>query len=345
MMKCTSMKDLIFRLCTAHGTPGDEADAAQVAVQELSKYAQVQVDRNGNVIGQMGNPNGEKHIMFDAHLDQVGLIVTHIDENGFLKVASCGGIDSRVLPGSPVKIYGRQPILGVVCCMPPHLKDGDEEKSLPLDKLFIDTGLSGEKARALIAPGDRILLHSVPKELIGNRLTAAALDDRSGVAVLIRCAQLLSKADLDCRVSFVFSVQEETGAAGAKTAAYALNPDEAVMVDVSFAAQPSIPPQKCAAMGEGTMIGVSPVLSKEITETLLALAKKEEIPYQIEVMGGKTGTNADPVSVTRCGVRCGLLSIPQRYMHTPIEVVDLDDLESTAELLAVYAANGGINHG
>lgn len=339
------MKELLFRLCTAHGTPGDEGGAAEVARQALAAYAQVETDRNGNVIAHMGDPKAAKHILFDAHIDQIGMIVTWIDDHGFLKAAPCGGVDRRVLPGSAVKICGKEEITGIICCTPPHLSQGGEDKVPSFDQLYIDTGLTGEKARELIAPGDRILFTEQPKELLHGRVSVPALDDRSGVMALVRCAELLSKEKtLPCRVTFLLSVQEETGAAGAHTAAFSLHPDEAVMVDVSFSTQPGVPREKAAQLGKGTMIGIAPTLCREVTDTLKRLAEEHQVPYQLEVMGGETGTNADAVGVTRGGVRCGLLSIPERYMHTPVEVLELEDIESTARLLALYAKKGGIVH-
>ena len=136
--------------------------------------------------------------------------------------------------------------------------------------------------------------------------------------------------------------QEETGAAGAQTAEFSLYPVEAVMVDVSFATQPGVPKEKAAQLGKGTMIGIAPTLCREVTDTLKQLAEEHQVPHQLEVMGGETGTNADVAGVARGGVRCGLLSIPERYMHTPVEVLELDDIENTAQLLALYAKKGGI---
>ena len=257
------MKELLFRLCTAHGTPGDEGGAAEVARQALAPYAQVEIDHNGNVIAHMGDQKAKKHILFDAHIDQIGMVVTWIDGEGFLKVAPCGGIDRRVLPGSAVKICGKEEVTGIVCCTPPHLSKGGEEKVPSFDDLYIDTGLPGEKARELIAPGDRVLFTEQPKELLGGRVSLPALDDRSGVMALIRCAELLSREEsLPCKVTLLCSVQEETGAAGAKTAAYTLYPDEAVMVDVSFGVQPGVSREKAAPLGEGTMIGIAPSAGK-----------------------------------------------------------------------------------
>lgn len=339
------MINLLRSLCGAQGSSGKEDQAAHFVAAELSYYAQVNTDHNGNVIATMGNPSASRHILLDAHLDQIGLIVTHIDDEGFIRAASCGGMDRRVLMGCRVQLCGKKNITGVVSCLPPHLTKGGEDSLPAMDQLAIDTGLPAEAVREIIQPGDRILFSSTFTQLLGQRISSPALDNRAGVAALIRCVQLLSGKELPCRLTILCSVQEETGGAGAKTAAYTLHPDEAIMVDVSFAQQPGVSPEKAAKLGEGTMIGISPTLSREITNRLMELAKAEDIPYQLEVMSGPTGTNADEVTGARGGIPGGLLSIPLRNMHTQAEIIDLRDVEATAQLLASYVAKGGLFHG
>ncbi|MGX8702736.1 M20/M25/M40 family metallo-hydrolase [Caproiciproducens sp.] len=330
------LKRLVFRLCAAPGTPGDENAAAKTAVEELSRYAQARIDKMGSVIAKMGKPGAEKHILLDAHIDQIGLIVTNIDKHGFIRVDRSGGVDRRVMPGSPVTIYGRETLTGIVCCTPPHLSDGSEDKVLPVEKMAVDAGLSREEAEKLIRPGDRILFCAAPKSLLGTRVTAPGLDDRAGVAALIRCAQLLSGCDLGCEVTLLFSSREEVGGQGALTGAYSVNPTHAVIVDVSFAKQPHVPPEKCGKLGGGPMIGIAPPLDREMAGAMIETAKKNGIPYKLDVMGGSTGTNSDEIAASRRGVKSELVSIPLRYMHTPVEVVDLTDLEDTARLIAEY---------
>lgn len=330
------LKELIFRLCEAPGTPGDEITAAKAAATELSKYTRAHMDRMGSVVAKFGKQGAKKHFLLDAHIDQIGLIVTNIDEHGFIRADRCGGVDRRVLPGSPVTIYGREVLSGIVCCTPPHLSDGKEDKIPPVDKMAIDAGLSKEEADRLIRPGDRILLRSEPRSLLGTRITAAGLDDRVGVAALIRCVQLLHDKDLNCEVTVLCSSREEVGGQGAVTGAYAINPTHALIVDVSFAEQPGVPPEKCGKLGGGPMIGIAPPLNREMTEHLTETAKKCHIPYTLEVMGGSTGTNSDEIAMTRKGVQSQLISIPLRYMHTPVEVIDLEDVERTARLMAEY---------
>ena len=335
------LQEMLFRLCSAPGAAGREDGAAQVAAEMLSFIPNVKIDTLGSVVASFGNPESKRHILLDAHLDQIGMLVTSVDENGFLKVARDGGMDRRVLPGSRVVVYGKETLNGIVCCLPPHLTDGGEDHVPDITEMAVDVGLTKEEANELVQPGDVVLLPGEPRRLLGSRVTGAALDDRAGCAALIRCAQLLQETTLSCRVTVLLSTREEVGSQGAETAAFREEPDMAIAVDVSFADQPGVPSHKCGKLSEGPMIGVSPVLDKNITETLKRLAKDNEIPFQLEVMGGTTGTNADEINVTRGGVPCGLVSIPQRNMHTPAEICDLKDIENVARLLAAFIREVG----
>lgn len=331
-----NLQELLFALCAEPGTAGDEVAPARRAARELLDCGETDIDRMGNVVCRMGKRDAARHILLDAHLDQVGLIVTRIEEDGFLRVDRCGGTDRRVLPGSPVTVYGKEPLTGIVCCMPPHLTEGGEEKVEAVDKMAVDVGLTGEEAEALIAPGDRVIVRAPQKRLLGTRIASPALDDRAGCAALIRCAQLLRGQKLPCALTVLLSGREEVGGQGAKTGSFAIDPTEAIAVDVSFAAQPGVDPAKCGKLSGGPMIGVAPILSRPMRERLTELATSHEIPYTMEVMGGETGTNADEIAVTRAGVPTAMVSIPLRYMHTPVEVIDTQDVEHTAQLLAAY---------
>ena len=334
------MEKLLFKLTDIFYI-SEHNDSTKPIIKELSKYAEVTTDRNGNIIGTLGNKDSEKHIMLDAHIDQIGLLVTNILDNGFLKVCAAGGIDCRILPGSLLKIYGEETLTGNVSSIPPHLIDTEENKFLKPNELYIDTGLTKEEALKIIPLYSYVGFCSKPTKLLNNKITAPALDDRAGVAALLECAKILSKEKVDCKVSIVFSVGEETTALGAKTASFKISPQEAIAVDVSFGKQPGISADNKGVLGLGPMIGFSPTLSKEISCKLIKLAKKNDIPYQYEIMSGKTGTNADSISTTKTGIKTGLVSIPLRYMHTPVEVVDVLDIKNTAKLLAAYVKKGG----
>lgn len=336
--------EVIRNLCSAPGVSGCEGNAASVAEDYLRAYApDARTDSFHNVIGVVNKPKeGQKTILLDAHIDEIGLVVTHIDELGFLKVTGCGGVDRRLILGQSVTIFGKVPIKGIVSTIPPHLSSADDSKKVPeIDAVTIDIGMNKEEAQQVISLGDRALFHSQFSSLMGNRVSSRALDDRAGVAAILRALDLLKGKELPCGLTVLFSSQEETGEKGAEMASYRIAPDIAVAVDVSFAATPDATEHKCGKMGNGVMIGIAPSLTKGISQRFAALAEQEQIPYQLEVMGGNSGTNADVIGVQQGGVQTGLLSIPLKYMHTPVEVVDLNDIESVAQLLACYLEKFG----
>lgn len=335
------MKNLIYELCSNQGVSGDENNISKLVYKKLSKYCKCKIRNDGSVIGTIGNVNAEYNILFDAHIDQIGLIVTYIDDNGFAKISNCGGIDSRILPGSTVKTCKDPEITGIICSIPPHLSKKGSDKVPSIDELYIDFAMSYEEIKKYINVGDRLSLFSEFQELLNQRVSSPSIDNRAGVAVLIKLAEKLSKENLDHKVTILLSSQEETSSMGAITSSYECRPDEAIVIDVSFAKQPGVDSNKYSKLDKGPLIGISPSLSKKVTNLLIKTAQKKDIPYQLEIMGGKTGTNADHISINRGGVNCGLLSIPQRYMHTAVEVVSIKDMEDTTELLFNYAKKGG----
>lgn len=337
------LTELLRRLCDAPGTSGWEDAAAAVLMKELeamAPLAEIRKDAMGNVTAFLGDKTAPRQILMDAHLDQIGLVVTHITDDGFLKVANVGGMDRRVLPCSSVTVWGRETIPGVVSFLPPHLTKSDGDKYPELTEYSIDIGRTKEEAEAVISLGDRILVNGPVQPLLGTRVTGAALDDRAGCAALLLCAKALNDRILDCGVTFAFTGREEVGCEGAKTAAYLIEPTEALVVDVTFGDQPGVSKEKTGRLGGGPMIGVAPSLDRRMKDTLVSLAKEMELPYQLEVMGGTTGTNADTITVTKEGIPTVTLSIPLRYMHTPAEVIDTDDVITTARLLTAYVTGG-----
>lgn len=224
-------------LCAEHGTSGCEGDVFKVAKKELGFCKEVCENELGGVVGIFGDLSSKRRILLDAHIDQIGMIVTDIDENGFLHVTNVGGVDRRTLPGSPVTVFGTETVTGIGCTLPPHLAKG-EDKIKPVAEQCIDLGLPKEEVEKLVAVGDRAALTRPLKKLMGNRITGTALDDRAGCACVIRAAQLANEQNPDCCVMVLCSTKEEVGGQGAQVSAYALEPTEAIAVDVSFAKQP-----------------------------------------------------------------------------------------------------------
>ena len=333
------MKEILKKLCIDKGVSGSETEMLDVIKELVGEFAEVSADGMGDILVTMGDKNAKKHIMLDAHVDRIGLVVTYINENGFIKAEPVGGIDLRTLQSSAVKVLAKENILGVICTMPPHLSKNDDE--LSKDKIWIDTGLSADEVKKLVSLGDKIIVCSEFRELLNNQVAVSALDNRAGCAVLVKCAELLKDKNLPCRLSLVFSVQEETSELGAGISAYSLEPDEAVVVDVGFAKQDGVPDEKSGKIGCGAIISISPVLSKKVTDKIKDIAKRLDMKCDYEVCGGATGTNADKISSSRGGIMTGCISIPEKNMHTQVEVVSLDDMEKIAELLSIYVQEGG----
>lgn len=339
-----NIQETLFALCSAHGVSGCEEQAWDIARAALAPYAaEVSTTPCGNLVAVTGNPDADKTILLDAHMDRIGFIVTDINDNGFAKIDKCGGADARTLQDTV--LVTADGLEGTVCCMPPHLSDGSEDKATPFSKTWVDFGMSGDRLRERLHIGDTLTFCEPPAALLGDRVTAPATDDRSGVVCLLRVAELLANQATDYKVVILLSAQEETFGTGAATGAYTVDADEAIAVDVSFASQPDISGQYSGIeLGKGAMIAISSTLDKGMSKKLIALAKERELPYQLEPLAGRTGTNADHIAVSRGGVRTAVLSIPQRYMHTQAEVVALSDIEATAQLIAAYILSGGAYH-
>lgn len=334
------LKNTIVQLSEASGASGSESSAAELALNMLKKYCPDAEIKNGNVIGRFGEfRSGLPSLVLDAHIDQIGMIATHITDEGFIKIQNLGGIDRRLLPAQPVIIHGKQDLPGVICSVPPHLSSGDS-KVISFDKAAVDAGMPKEALEKIVSPGDTITFDVKCRSLIGSRITSGALDDRCGVAAILYALELLKGCSAAYNVTVIFSVQEELGERGAKIGAYELDPDIAIAVDVSFAYAMSEDENKCGYLGKGPMIGISPSLDRELSNELIKTAKTSEISFQTEVMNGLTSTNADQYSVSRCGSRTCTVSIPLRNMHTPAEIIDIKDVELTAKLLAEFIKEG-----
>lgn len=340
MSKNDELKSLVLDLAGANGTSGDETEIASLALKKLEKYMPAHIDALGSVCG---TAEGEgTHILLEAHIDRIGLAVTAVDDSGFIKVARVGGMDARVLAAEQVTVWADEPLFGVVISTPPHLSAGDDrKKAKAFDELAIDVGLSADEVRKKVRPGMRVTVNSTPKELLNSRVSCAALDDRAGVAAVLRCLELLENKNHGCRISVLFSVQEENSGGGAAAGGFTVSPDEAISVDVSFAMAPGLKKEKCGELGKGVMIGFSPVLDYSMSRNFVRLAQENGIAYSTEIMSGNTGTNADDIQRSGRGVKTGLLSIPQRNMHTAVEIVDINDIESVAELMAAYIIERG----
>jgi len=334
----TNIKDNLFKLSAAVAV-GNVTEASDKAYDILSQY--VKCERLGG-LSFAGTLSGKSDytLMLDAHIDEIAMVVTNIDDKGFLTVAKCGGIDLRTLPLRQITVHGKEKVSAVFCGIPPHLSEKEKEYK-DISELKIDS-LLGDKAKNIISVGDYVTFSTKPIKLAGGCISGKSLDDRAGVCCLIELAKRLKDKELPFNVTFCISDSEELGLRGAKTAAFKLKPDEAIAIDVSFGDGPDISPDDCGKLSFGAMIGISPILNTAISNKLIEIANKKHIKYQTEVMGGTTSTNSDVISVNREGVKTGLVSIPLRNMHTEVEVVNIDDILYVCDMLEEYILSGGI---
>jgi Cellulase M and related proteins len=339
-----TVQEYAKQLCDQPGPSGFETAATLKAGELLAPLVdEVRIDRLGNLIGlrRCGKENARK-IVLDAHMDEIGFIVTGV-EDGFLRFTTLGGVDPRMLPNRELTILTDPPIFGVCVCLPPHVQsDADFDNSTPIDELFIDIGMSQEKAKELVPIGTPIVYNTEGFELMNGRFCAKALDDRACFATLLRAAELLKDKPLQADVYIVGSICEEVGSyRGATTAVYDINPDVAIAVDVTHAKTPDSSSEVRFKPGSGAAIAVGTVATRWVSNKLVSLAKEREIPYNIEVASGPQGTNAFALQISKEGIACCLVSLPIKYMHTPVEVMDSQDGEAVANLLAAFVETLG----
>ncbi len=333
--------EIIEKLCGRQGVSGREATVA-AALTEILKDYKCEKDSLGNLIATVREADeNEKTVVLEAHMDRIGLMVSHITEDGFLHALSVGGTDTHTLMGSEVVINTESGEIPAVVGLPfpypakPHNSAKDSEYKIPKsDEMFIDTGL--EKPADKVRLGNEITTKGKAIRLLGTRVAAPCLDDRACVASLIYASQLAAKDKLSCGLKLLFSTREEIGGMGAKTGVFSLGADYAVAVDTNSAVSPDVEEKEGTVIGKGVQIDIAPILDSELTERLIETAKKEKIDYQLFVSGRTTGTDADELATVGAGIRTALLSLPIRFMHHPLEVADIADIEKTAQLLAAF---------
>ena len=339
--------ELISRLSCLSGPSGFEVSARETVAELLRPYVdEIQVDAMGNLIGikRCGKPCAQR-LMLDAHLDEIGFLVTGI-EDGFLHFANLGGVDPRMLPAREVQVLTEPPIFGVITTIPPEADSSSSaDRALEPDRLLIDVGMGQEYAKSHIPLGTPVIFASGCEQFNENLICGKALDDRACVAILLRTMERLREAALDVDLYCLISTQEEVGLRGAITGTYAIEPDYAIAVDVTHAYTPDAKREKTLTMGEGAAIAVGPNMNRAFTNTLIALAESAGIAHQIEVIAGHSGTNGWVIQTSRTGVSTAVVSLPVKYMHTPAEVTSLRDAEAIVELLTRFVLQwGGVVH-
>lgn len=296
----------------------------------------VERDRMGSVVGvRLGRQTGEprRRVMLAAHLDEIGAVVTEIDR-GVLRFTEVGGLDDRVLMGQEVTVHGRRDLPGVIGSIPPHLQTGPADK-VDLEKMHIDVGLPPAQVARLVRVGDLVSFTRPPLELQNGLISGKAMDNRASVAAMVACLQQLSRLQHQWDVYAVATADEEWGGyVGATTQAYALHPDVAIVLDVTFADVSEIE----VKLDHGPVVTLGPGNHPAVRRRLLDLCRELELKYQVEALPGGAGTDAYAIEISREGVPTALVSIPVRNMHSPVEVVHPRDVERTARLLAHFIA-------
>ena len=334
--------EFLKNLLSTPGPSGYEGAAAEVWRVEAGEFAEVRGDRMGNSFATL-NGAGTPRIMLAGHIDEIGLMITHVEEGGLLRFQGVGGWDPQVLVGQRVLVQtdnGEVP--GVIGKKAIHVMEADERKKVSeIKSLWIDIGAKdGEEAKEKVRVGDVTVVDQDVLELPNGRVASRSLDNRMGAFVVLEALRLLSEEeDFAAEVVAVASVQEEIGLYGARGAAFGLDPDAAIAVDVTHATDtPGIPKNEHGdhSLGSGPVITRAANLSPVVTDGLIETAESEGIAYTLEADSRSTSTDADAIQFTRAGVATGLVSAPNRYMHSPNEIVALEDLENCARLIAAY---------
>lgn len=341
-----AVPEVLRSLLTAPGPSGYEKEAARVFADAAGAFASsVTTDVMGSTVARVdGTADDGPLLAVVGHIDEIGLLVSHVDEKGFLWFIGVGGWDPVILVGQRVELLtasGRIP--GVVGKKPIHLLEAEERKQAPeLKHLHIDIGAKdSDDAKSMVRIGDVAVIAGDPVEFPNDRLVSRSLDNRLGAYVAYESARLVSEAGgAPASVAAVAAVQEEINLAGAATTAFSLEPDVAIVVDVTFATDaPGVEVKTIgeAPFGSGPAIGRGSTLHPAVFERMVAAAEAASIPYSISPSARHTGTDADAIHLARAGIPTGVVSIPLRYMHSPVEMVQLDDVANVAKLIAEFA--------
>lgn len=336
------LKEFLSKLSESAGVTGHEGEVGKLIRELMGGLADdVSVDKLGNcVFVKRGEGQGSRpRVMLAGHMDEIGLVVTKLEDGGFLRFTQMGGVDQRILPAMEVTVHGKRALHGVIGGKPPHIISPEEAaKATKMEDLFIDVGLSTEQLRETVSVGDMITFHRPFTELTGGFAAGKSLDDRAGVAVIYACLCELKKLRHTADVYGVATVQEEVGLRGAMVSAYSIDPDLAVAIDVCQGDTAGVPEWRTAALDKGPAVCMGANIHPKVHTALVKTARDIGITYQDEVAAGPTGTDAWAIQVSRAGVPTGLISIPLRYMHTSVETLSLGDVKNAGRLLAYFIA-------
>ena len=335
-----TFKENLKRLVNAYGVSGDEFGVAQIAADILRPYVdRVEIDKFGNVTGykSCGKPRAKK-LMLDAHIDQIGFLVTDITKEGFLRFMGMG-VDQRMLLGSELMVLpkGQEPIYGIVSCLPPHVQNGDYSKAIPIDEMYLDVGMSYEQVSQKVKVGDYMAFANDAIDLLNGCVCGKSMDDRACFMTIIHALDLLKDSDFGCDLIIVGSTKEEVGGHGARTRAYYDRPDYAIAIDVGHAqTADSTPMDRTHEFGGGPIIGIGANSIAKFARRMIEVARAKEIPHQIEAIPSASGTNAWSIQIVEEGVCTLVISLPLRYMHSPVELLTMTDVYNVGKLLCEF---------
>ncbi len=336
------LEDVLTYLVESSGVSGFEYPVSNIVKDSFKDLADtVKKDTFGNVIAyKKGSAKFPIKVMLAAHVDEIGLMVKDIDKNGFIKFTNIGGIDQRILLSQEVIIHGNKDIYGVIGAKPPHLQTETERKeAVKIEDLFIDVGLTKEEVNKSISIGDSITFSQKSHLLQNQFISSKALDDRAGIATILECFIELNKLKHSCDVYGVATVQEEVGTRGAIMSTFNVQPDIGIAIDVGFGTTPELSKDDTIELGKGPGIKIGANIHPSIHKRFIEVAKEYNIPYQIGISPGMSGTDARSIQISGSGVASGLISLPLRYMHTTVETVDMNDLKSAGKLLAYFISS------
>lgn len=338
-------RDLFWRLLETPSPSGYEQKIQAEIREYLTPFADdVHTDLHGNLVS-CRNPNAGTRLMLAGHCDQIGMLVTHIDDNGFLYAQTIGGWDPQQLIGQRMTVWTQSgPIHAVIARKPIHLLNEQERKQVvKLEELWLDIGANDkEDAAAVVTIGDAVTLELGVRELRNGLVNSPGMDNTAGLWVVTEALRRASQRELKCALYSVSTVQEEIGLRGAKTSAYGIEPQIGIAVDVTHATDcPTVDQrqQGDVKLGKGPVIYRGPNMNPHVSDRLIDLAKSKDIPHQVAAIGRATPNDANSIQITRAGVATGLVSIPNRYMHSAVETISLDDIDHAALLLAEFAAS------
>ena len=328
------------KLVDAPSPSGFEQPAQRLVREYVAPYAdEVKTDVHGNVIAAK-NPVGKVRVLLAGHCDEIGFVLTYINDEGYLYFKTIGGCDAGLVSGQRMHIHTENgPVVGITGKKAIHLMEGDEKNKAPkLEDIWIDIGVKNkEEAESLVQIANPITFATCFEVLRNDIVVSRAFDDKMGTFVVCETLRLLDEMEFSAAVFAVSTVQEEIGLRGAKTSAFGVDPHVGIAVDVTHSSDyPGSDKKKSGdiKLGNGPVLYVGANINPVLGKLLIDTAKAKEIPYQFNVVTGGTGTDANAIQLTRAGVATGLVSVPNRYMHTPLEVISLVDLENAAKLLA-----------